>query len=196
MKHWRVIRGLPNLVWQNLIASVRMNESRAGAELRRWVYGTECHIDTMVHITNKRNFTCGEGCALYHATYVLNGEGTLKMGKESHLGAFCFVNAQHGSVTIGDHVAIGPGTKIIAYSNHYKEGRKVTEERITEPVRIGNNVFIGANCTLLPGTIVHDDVVIGAGSVVRGELAGNAIYAGAPCKEIRRGWHASVPGTS
>jgi galactoside O-acetyltransferase len=189
MKPWRVIRGLPNLVWQNVIASVRMNESRAAAELRRWIYGTECHIDTMVHITNRRNFKCGERCALYHAAYVLNGQGTFEMGRESHLGAFCFVNVEHGSVKIGDHVAIGPGTKIIAYSNHYEAGKNVTDVRTTGSVVIGNNVFIGANCTLLPGTIVHDDVVIGAGSIVRGELAGNGIYAGVPCKEMSRGWH-------
>jgi galactoside O-acetyltransferase len=189
MKPWRVIRGLPNLVWQNLIASVRVNESRAAAELRRWIYRTECHVDSMVHVTNKRNLKCGEGCALYHAAYVLNGQGTFEMGRQSHLGAFCFVNVEHGSVKIGDHVAIGPGTKIIAYSNHYEAGRKVTDVRTTDSIVIGNNVFIGANCTLLPGTIVHDDVVIGAGSVVRGELQGNAIYAGVPCKEVRRGWH-------
>ena len=90
---------------------------------------------------------------------------------------------------IRDSVAIGPGTKIIAYSNHYEAGKNVTDVRTTGHVVIGNNVFIGANCTLLPGTVVGDDVVIGAGSVVRGELAGNAIYAGVPCKEVRRGWH-------
>lgn len=197
MKPWRVLRGAPLFLWQLLAGAIRSNESQAGAELRRWLYGTRCHIDTLVHLSERRNFECGEGCALYHGTFVLNGHGRLLLGRESHLGAFCFVNAQQGTVRIGDHVAIGPGTKLIAYSNHYKAGRKVTDERTSADITIGNNVFIGANCTLLPGATIEDNVVVGAGSVVRGRLGANAIYAGAPCREIRRGWFdsdAPAPG--
>ena len=189
MKPWRVLRGLPVFCYQLLCGSVRANESRAGAELRRWLYHTDCHIDTRVHITNARNFSCGQGCALYHSTYVLNGQGTFSMGAHTHLGAFCYVNAEHGAVRLGDHVAVGPGTKIFSYSNHYARGRRVTEERKVADVVIGNNVFIGANSTILPGTRVHDHVVIAAGSVARGELRGNAVYAGVPCRTIREGWY-------
>lgn len=188
MKPWRVVRGAPRFLWQLVAGALRANESRAGAELRRWLYATSCHIDTLVHITNRRNFECGEGCALYHGTYVLNAYGRLVLGRCSHLGAFCFVNAQQGTVRIGDHVAIGPGTQLFAYSNHYAPGRLVTDERTTADITVGDNVFIGANCTLLPGTTIEDNVVVGAGTVVRGRLAGNAIYAGVPCREIRRGW--------
>ena len=188
MKPWRVIRGLPVFLWELVAGAIRASESRAGAELRRWLYGTQCHIDTLVHISNRRNFECGEGCALYHGTYVLNGRGKLRLGRESHLGAFCFVNVQEGLVRIGDHVAIGPGTKLIAYSNHFRAGCLVTEERNVADITIGNNVFIGANCTLLPGATIEDNVVVGAGSLVRGLLTCNAVYAGLPCRELRRGW--------
>ncbi|HEX6883511.1 MAG TPA: acyltransferase [Planctomycetota bacterium] len=183
-----MVRGAPWLVVELFRAAVRASESRAGAELRRWLYRTECHVDTGVHITNARNFSCGLGCALYHGTYVLNGEGTLSMGEHSHLGAYCYVNAQHGAVRLGDHVAVGPGTTILAYSNHYARGRRVTEERRTADVDIGSNVFIGANCTILPGTRIHDHVVLAAGSVARGELQGNAVYGGSPCRVLKEGW--------
>ena len=69
-------------------------------------------------------------------------------------------------------------------------GRKVTEERIQRDIDIGSNVFVGAHCTILPGTQVADDVIIGAGSVVKGVLEGNSIYAGVPCKKLRSGWYA------
>lgn len=111
------------------------------------------------------------------------------MGNNSHLGAFCYVNVCYGNVSIGDHVAIGPGTKLIAYSNYYQQGKKVTEEKITKDVIINNNIFIGANCTILPGSIINSNVVIGAGSVVRGTLDANSIYAGVPCKKIKSGWY-------
>ena len=107
------------------------------------------------------------------------------MGTNSHMGAFCYVNVCYGNLKIGDDVAIGPHTSIIVYSNHYEPGKKVTETRITKDITIGNNVFIGANCTILPGTEIGDDVVIGAGSVVKGKLEESAVYAGAPCKKIK-----------
>lgn len=188
MKPWRVVRGAPLFLLELLRGAVRASESRAGTELRSWLYGTRCRLDSGVHITNARNFLCGEGCALYHGAYVLNGEGTFAMGDHSHLGAFCYVNAQHGTVRLGDHVAVGPGTKLLSYSNHYGHGRLVTEMRRTADVLVGNNVFIGANCTVLPGARVHDHVVIAAGSVVRGELRGNAVYGGVPCRVLKEGW--------
>lgn len=43
-------------------------------------------------------------------------------------------------------------------------------------------VFIGANCVILPGSIIHENVVIGAGSVVKGEIEENSVYAGLPVK--------------
>jgi acetyltransferase-like isoleucine patch superfamily enzyme len=105
------------------------------------------------------------------------------------LGAFCFVNVCYGTVSIGDDVAVGPGTKFIAYSNHYVQGKKVTDERITADIVIGNNVFIGANCVILPGTVIRDNVVVGASSIVTGELESNSIYAGVPCRKIKSGWY-------
>jgi acetyltransferase-like isoleucine patch superfamily enzyme len=113
----------------------------------------------------------------------------LFLGNNSHLGAFCFVNANFGTVEIGDNVAIGPGTKLFSYSNHYQQGKKVTDEKITFAIEIGDNVLIGANCTILPGTIIHDNVIVGAGSVVKGELETNAIFAGAPCRKVKDGWY-------
>ncbi|MEW7279395.1 acyltransferase [Aquimarina sp. 2201CG1-2-11] len=49
---------------------------------------------------------------------------------------------------------------------------------------IGDNVFIGINVTILPKTKVGNNVIIGAGSIVRGELNSNSVYAGCPVKYI------------
>ncbi|HUG39955.1 MAG TPA: acyltransferase [Longimicrobiales bacterium] len=165
------------------------DRSRLGTAVRRRAYGTKCHVDTAVVITVAAHFEADEGCALYHGTYILNTAGRFVMGRRSHLGAFCYVNVAHGAVVLGHDVAVGPGTKIVAHSNHYRRGAAVTAERITADVEIGNNVFIGANCVILPGTKIPDNVVIGAGSVVRGELDADCIYAGAPARKIRQGWH-------
>ena len=105
------------------------------------------------------------------------------------MGAFCYVNVANGNVYIGDHVAIGPSTQIIVHSNYYEYGKKVTDVKITQDIIINNNVFIGANCTILPGTVINNNVVVGAGAVINGILETNSIYAGIPCKKIRSGWY-------
>jgi carbonic anhydrase/acetyltransferase-like protein (isoleucine patch superfamily) len=53
------------------------------------------------------------------------------------------------------------------------------------PVRIGNNVWIGFRCIILPGATIENRVLIGAGSVVSGVLKSDSIYAGDPAKFIR-----------
>jgi len=172
-----------------LYSRMQDNESRIAREIRKRILRTYCQIDSAVVITNKNNFMCGKGCALYHGTYILNTFGKVILGDNSHLGAMCYVNACYGTLTIGDDVAIGPHTSIVVYSNHYKYGQKVTTERITKDIHIGNNVFVGANCVILPGTTIADNVIVGAGSVVKGKLDGNAVYAGAPHKKIREHWY-------
>lgn len=168
-----------------LCSFVYHNESAIAERMRRKIFRTTCYIDTAVMITNYRNFEGGNSCALYHGTYILNTNGKLILGENSHLGAMCYVNVCYGNVTIGDNVAIGPHTMIIAYSNHYESGKKTTDVRIIKDILVGSNVFLGANCTILPGSIIESDVVVGAGSVVRGRLESNGIYAGIPCKKIR-----------
>jgi maltose O-acetyltransferase len=183
------LRDGPDFIWQGFLGALRNNDSRLAAWLRRKIHRTSCRIDTGVFIANRRNFVCGTGCWLYHGCYILNHHGTFRMGNESHLGAFCYVNVCHGNVRLGDGVAVGPGTKIIAFSNHYAKGGKITEERKTEDVLIGNNVLIGANCTILPGTTIQDHVVLAAGAVARGLLESNSIYGGVPCARLKAGWH-------
>jgi acetyltransferase-like isoleucine patch superfamily enzyme len=53
-----------------------------------------------------------------------------------------------------------------------------------EKIKIGNNVFIGYGAIILPGTIIEDNVIVGAGSIVRGLLEKDSIYAGVPVKKI------------
>ena len=168
-----------------VMAAVRYNESDLGARIRMRIYRSRCTMDTGVIISNPTRFSAGPRTCLYHGCYILNNRGDFALGADSHLGAYCYVNVALGRVTIGEHVAIGPGTKIFAHSNHYGPGKTVTEEKLTADVAIGNNVFIGANSTILPGAVIRDNVVVGAGAVVKGELKENGVYAGVPARLIR-----------
>ena len=183
---WRQVRSfLSHFVY----GWFKHNPSEIAARVRKRLLKVNTFIDIDVTIVNRHNIIFGEECALYYGTYILNTHGQVTFGNRSHLGALCYVNAHKGFLKIGDDVAIGPGTKIIVYSNYYEKDKKVTDVRITADIEIGNNVFIGANCTILPGTIIKDHVVVGANSVIKGTLESNCIYAGVPCKLIKKDWY-------
>lgn len=172
-----------------LIAPLQLNDSLIAEKLRSKFYDTETKIMTGVMIKNPANYSGGDKSVLYHGVEVLNQNGHVSLGTQSHLGAYCLVNAVEGSVTIGNNVAIGPGCKILSYSNSYQSGELVTETRTTANIVIGNNVFIGANTVVLPGTEIGDNTIIGAQSLAKGTLQGNAIYAGTPCEKIGQDWY-------
>lgn len=66
-------------------------------------------------------------------------------------------------------------TGLIAIGNTPK-----TDIAFIKEIKIGNNVFIGMGAIIMPGTIINDNVVIGAGSVVRGEIPTDSIVIGNP----------------
>lgn len=88
-------------------------------------------------------------------------------------------------VTIGDYCMIGPNT-LIATVGHplTPEGRRA-KMAYSKPVVIGDDVWIGGNCTILPGVTIGNNVVIAAGAVVTTDAPDNCIVGGVPAKKIK-----------
>lgn len=84
-------------------------------------------------------------------------------------------------ISIGDGTVIGPRVTILA---HDASTRRHTGYTRIDRVRIGERVFIGTHAVILPGTILGDDVVVGAGSVVRGKVPSGTVVAGNPAQPI------------
>lgn len=89
-------------------------------------------------------------------------------------------------VKLGDHVTVTSGVKFITHDGGVWVFRK-EEPRIEvlAPIHIGDNVFIGVNSVILPGSVIGSNVVIGACSLVKGEVPGNTVVAGVPAHEIK-----------
>ena len=89
-------------------------------------------------------------------------------------------------LTIGNDVLMtGPVTVLTHdYSAHIVNVAENSLLATIRPVTIGNNVFLGWGCTILSGSVIGDNTVIGAGAVVSGRLEPNSVYAGNPAKRI------------
>lgn len=55
-----------------------------------------------------------------------------------------------------------------------------------EPMNIGNNVWIGGGCIILPGVTIGDNTTIGAGSVVTKSIPANVLAVGNPCRILKQ----------
>lgn len=53
-------------------------------------------------------------------------------------------------------------------------------------MKIGNDVWIGGNCTILPGVTIGNNVVIAAGAVVTKDIPDNCVAGGVPAKVIKQ----------
>lgn len=89
----------------------------------------------------------------------------------------------HGSaqITIGDNTMIAYGV-IVNTSTHDYNFHPIFSKRIDLPIKIGRDVWIGIGAIILPGVIIEDYAVIGAGSVVTANVPKGAIAAGNPCR--------------
>lgn len=111
-------------------------------------------------------------------------------GKNIHVGSHFLANfnvtiLDIAPVRVGDHCMIGPNT-LITTVNHplTPKGRRKRLAKAS-PVTIGNDVWIGGGCTILPGVSIGNNVVVAAGAVVTKDVPDNSLVGGVPARLIR-----------
>ncbi|WP_416049406.1 acyltransferase [Cupriavidus basilensis] len=116
-------------------------------------------------------------------------ERDLVIGDHCWIGPHCLIDAS-GGVEIGEGVQISSLNAVLSHSSHVSIrllGRHFistpTPQRtgfIQAPVVIGDFTFVGSGAIILPGTRIGKGCVIGAGSVVRGEIPDHSVIVGNP----------------
>ncbi len=117
------------------------------------------------------------------------GDRTL-IGRGSHI-------VGHFSIEIGDDIQTGPYVYITDQNHRYEDpdvpiGRQWPVE---SSVRVGSGSWLGTGVIVLPGADIGENVVVGAGSVVVGELPDHCVAVGSPARVVKRyvagqGWQA------
>jgi acetyltransferase-like isoleucine patch superfamily enzyme len=93
-------------------------------------------------------------------------------------------------ITLGDRIVISMNVHFLTHDYSYTTALISTGEMpptdigIQRDIVVGDNVFIGMNTIILPGTRIGNNVIVGAGSVVRGNVTDYSVIAGNPAKVI------------
>lgn len=139
-------------------------------------------------------FTLGDDSQLHEKFQVhIPVDCACHIGKRTRINPECIIN---GDVTIGNDVVMAPRIFISSGSHIFNEfpGKTVNEQdnlyiqkhgrAFSKPIVIGNDVWIGINCVILPGVNIGNGVVIGANSVVTKDIPAYTIVGGVPAKPI------------
>lgn len=110
----------------------------------------------------------------------------MKIGNNCHFNTMSFSTEPY-LIELGNNVAISAGCDLVTHDGAIRIFRdKMGNADIFGKIIIGNNVFIGINCTILPNTVIGNNCIIGAGSVVRGKFPDDSVIIGNPAKVVMR----------
>lgn len=149
--------------------------------------GSRSSISYKSDITNYQNILVGDHSTIYKNVSIYPYKnGRFKIGHNSHIAPFGYFLIGENLIEIGNDAAIGPFCSFFCISNSAKGTSSLFRENYTTgDISIGNNVFMGAQCVILPGTIINDNIVIAANSVISGVLESGFLYGGSPVKKIK-----------
>lgn len=115
------------------------------------------------------------------------GVADLVIGERTVINSGCVLYTGNG-ILIGNDVAIAANCTFAPVNHAYQDKNMRINQQGFLPgkggIVIEDDVWIGANCIILDGAILRRGCVIGAGSIVRSEIAAYSINVGNPIKQI------------
>lgn len=128
------------------------------------------------------------------AHFSVNGNGSIAIGKKSENRGTLFLMAHGGRIVIGEHcffnvncsitsvenITIGKeckfGNNVVVVDHDHDYKRQTSNEFISSPITIGDDVWIGAGSVILRGVHIGNHSVIAAGSIVKVDVPDNSLY--------------------
>ena len=108
----------------------------------------------------------------------------IKVG-ENFYSNFNLVILDEAAVTFGDNVFIAPNCGFYTAGHPIDAAERRKGLEYARPITVGNDVWIGAGVSVLPGVTIGDNCVIGAGSVVTRDIPSNSVAVGNPCRVVK-----------
>lgn len=155
-----------------------LNNGRIEYGMRNYLFGGSVSVD-------RGRFTIGSFNDLGQGIDI-EVTGNLTMGSRNffnrNVKIVCF-----DKIEIGSDCLIADSVHMYDHDHRFNELGPLIREQgyVTKPIRIGNNVWIGAKATILKGVTIHDGAIIGANAVVTRDVPANMIVAGNPAVELK-----------
>lgn len=127
----------------------------------------------------------GRRVVYYPGIWIFTGRN-LSIGDDVDIAKGALITTD-GGVVIGNRVLVGYGTHILSSNHRVPPLPEVifSAGHTKKPVYIADDVWIGANCIILPGVSIEKGAVVAAGSVVTRDVSANTYVGGVPAKPIK-----------
>ena len=158
-----------------------------GLQLKIHSTGTLPRLRGKCKINNKGNIVIGDhfsviGNPIAVSITTENSSSILSIGNNVFINYGVDIGCSK-KITIGNHTKIGPLSNIIDSNYHDIDSFNLNDQN---EVNIGDNVWIGRQCIILPGVTIGDHAVIASGSVVTKDVPAKVLVGGSPAKEIKK----------
>ena len=128
--------------------------------------------------------SCGKNVNVERGALINNGRD-ITIGDNSGIGLDAFIS---GPLVVGSNVIMGPGCTFLSINRDVsRTDIPMIEQGFLppQPAVIEDDVWIGANVTVLPGRRIGTGSIVAAGSVVSSDVPPGAVVAGNPCRVIK-----------
>lgn len=141
--------------------------------------------NTRLSITKTSHVCLGEHLVSDGRLVIIAGQkATLEVGAQTYFNEGVMISCLE-AVKIGSQCRFGPNVKVFDNNHKFSAQNGVSQEHTTAPIVIGNRCWIGSNVTILKGTQIGDNCVIGAGCVVKGVIPSGSLVTQSHKLEIR-----------
>lgn len=180
----RILRTLPNK-WdlvRSALLIVWLRRCYPGLRVGRGVFVGR---GTRIRVMNGARISIGDRTLIESHCHLLS-QGDLLIGADGFLGAGCTLVA-HDRIEIGTDALIAANVTIRDQDHRVASSTMPFRLQgfVTDPVTVGDNVWVGANAVVLKGVAIGGSTVVAAGAVVTRDLPARAVAAGVPARVIR-----------
>jgi acetyltransferase-like isoleucine patch superfamily enzyme len=153
-------------------------------------------VDPSVEVRCSADVRCrlelGHGAAVDKGSILWMGEecgaeGRIRIGNNAYIGPYCFLGSCH-DLEVGEDSLIGAHSYLITVNHRTSvKGLPVAKQGYSgAPIRLGKNVWLGAQVVVLPGVEIGDNAVVGAGAVLTKSVPAGETWVGVPARKIAR----------
>lgn len=187
------LRGLALLRHPQLVKDLgqRLQRLRLLSELRAANPGAKVEADVRLLGDDVARIRLGAGSTVCEGTLLscgdADGAGRIEVGDGSWIGQCNNLRAGGGDIRIGRHCLLSQFCSLVAANHAHAAGMPIRSQGHApgrSGVVLGDDVWLGAGCAVMPGVRIGDGAIIGANAVVTVDVPPNEIWGGVPARKI------------